>query len=162
MIRPVKSEDASAITRIYNEYIVNSTVTFEEEPLQEEEMRKRILSISAHHPYFVYETEEGIIGYCYAHPWKERSAYRYTLETTVYLTPACIGKGIGELLMQQLIHSCRTMGYHALIACITEENQWSIHFHERLGFKQVSRFEKVGIKFNRWLDVVDYELLLEP
>ena len=113
-------------------------------------------------PYFVYEEDKEITGYCYAHTWKERSAYRYTLETTVYLSPGHTGKGIGMLLMQRLIEACRENGYRALIACITEGNEASNILHERLGFKQVSHFTKVGLKFDRWLDVADYELLLFP
>ena len=145
MIRQVEPQDAKAITDIYNEYVQHSVATFDTEPVQEEEMRVRIAEISSRFPYFVYEEGKEIAGYCYAHTWKERSAYRYTLETTVYLSPG---------------H--RENGYRALIACITEGNEASNILHERLGFKQVSRFTKVGLKFDRWLDVVDYELLLTP
>lgn len=160
MIRTVNPQDAKAITDIYNEYILHSVVTFETTPLQEEEMRERIAGISAHHPYFVYEEAGEVVGYCYAHEWKTRAAYCHTLETTVYLDPRHTGKGIGKQLMQHLIAACRQEGYHVLIACITEENEASNRLHESLGFKQVSRFEEVGQKFDRWLDVVDYELVL--
>ena len=162
MIRQVKLQDAKAIADIYNEYVLHSVATFDTEPVQEEEMRTRIAEISSSFPYFVYEENEKIIGYCYAHTWKERAAYRYTLETTVYLSSGHTGKGIGMLLMQNLIEACRENGYCALIACITEGNEASNILHERLGFKQVSRFKKVGLKFDRWLDVIDYELLLAP
>ena len=162
MIRPVQLQDAKSITDIYNEYVLHSVATFDTEPLQEETMRSRIAEISAHFPYFVYEVDNKVVGYCYAHPWKERAAYRYTLETTVYLSPESTGKGIGKQLMVKLIDECRQKGFHALIACITEGNEASNILHEKLGFKQVSRFEKVGLKFDRWLDVVDYELVLAP
>lgn len=125
-------------------------------------MRSRITGIVSHFPYFVYETEGKIAGYCYAHAWKERAAYRHTLETTVYLASEYQGKGIGKQLMQTLINECRHRGYHALIACITEGNEASNSLHQKLGFKQVSHFEKVGLKFDRWLDVFDYELILTP
>lgn len=160
MIRRVELKDAKEITRIYNEYIVSSTITFETDAVSEEEMRIRISEISSHYPYFVYEENETVIGYCYAHAWKGRAAYKYTLETTIYLSSGCSGKGIGKQLMQCLIEECRREGYHALIACITEGNEVSKSLHLRLGFKQVSHFKKVGIKFGRWLDVADYELLL--
>ena len=160
MIRPVRLEDAGAIADIYNEYVMHSVVTFETEPLQEAEMRSRITDISADYPYFVYEAEGEVVGYCYAHAWKKRAAYKYTLETTVYLSPLHTGKGIGKQLMTTLIEECRRSGYHALIACITEGNEVSNSLHTGLGFKQVSCFEKVGLKFGRWLDVVDYELLI--
>ena len=110
----------------------------------------------------MYVDQDEVVGYCYAHTWKERSAYRYTLETTVYLSPGHTGKGIGMLLMKKLIGACRENGYRALIACITEGNEASNILHEKLGFKQVSHFKKVGLKFDRWLDVADYELLLPP
>ena len=162
MIRNVSLRDAKAIVDIYNEYVVNSVATFETEPLRVEEMEGRIAGISASYPYLVYVDQDEVVGYCYAHTWKERSAYRYTLETTVYLSPGHTGKGIGMLLMQRLIEACRENGYRALIACITEGNEASNILHERLGFKQVSHFTKVGLKFDRWLDVADYELLLFP
>ena len=123
MIRQVELQDAKAITNIYNEYVLHSVATFDTEPVQEEEMRARIAEISSRFPYFVYEEDKEITGYCYAHTWKERSAYRYTLETTVYLSPGHTGKGIGMLLMQRLIEACRENGYRALIACITEGNE---------------------------------------
>ena len=143
MIRQVELQDAKAITNIYNEYVLHSVATFDTEPVQEEEMRARIAEISSRFPYFVYEEDKEITGYCYAHTWKERSAYRYTLETTVYLSPGHTGKGIGMLLMQRLIEACRENGYRALIACITEGNEASNILHERLGFKQVSHFTKL-------------------
>ena len=92
MIRQVELQDAKAITNIYNEYVLHSVATFDTEPVQEEEMRARIAEISSRFPYFVYEEDKEITGYCYAHTWKERSAYRYTLETTVYLSPGHTGK----------------------------------------------------------------------
>ena len=162
MIREVRPEDTGSITAIYNEYVAHSVITFETEPVREEEMRSRITGIVSHFPYFVYETEGKIAGYCYAHAWKERAAYRYTLETTVYLASEYQGKGIGKQLMQTLINECRHRGYHALIACITEGNEASNSLHQKLGFKQVSHFEKVGLKFDRWLDVFDDELILIP
>lgn len=162
MIRRVKLQDAKAITTIYNEYVENSVATFDTEPLREEDMRSRIAEIAARFPYFVYEEDGWVVGYCYAHLWKERAAYKHTLETTVYLAPGYLGRGIGKLLMQRLIEECRREGYHALVACITEGNAVSDSLHLGLGFKQVSHFEKVGLKFGRWLDVVDYELLLIP
>ena len=93
---------------------------------------------------------------------RKSAAYRYTLETTVYLSPDYLGRGIGKRLMRELIEACRRNGYRALIACITAGNEASIALHTGLGFKQVSHFEQVGRKFGRWLDVVDYELLLNP
>ena len=85
---------------------------------------------------------------------------RYVSKTTVYLAPEACRKGLGQLLMTHLIDECRRQGYHALIACITADNLPSLRFHHRLGFRQVSRFSEVGRKFDRWLDVIDLELIL--
>ncbi len=160
MIRNAKPTDAKAIADIYNEYVINSVVTFETEIVTEEKMRSRITEISENFPYFVCEVNHKVIGYCCAHRWKERAAYRYTLETTIYLSPDYVGKGIGNELMTRLIEECRQRGYQALIACITGENEVSASLHKKFGFKKVSHFEKVGFKCGRWLDVTDYELLL--
>ena len=137
MIRRVELRDSKTIADIYNEYVMHSVVTFETKPLNEEEMRSRIIEIFKNFPYWVYEIDDRVVGYCYAHPWKQRAAYKYTLETTVYVSPD-----------------------HALIACITSGNEVSDSLHLKLGFKQVSFFEQVGLKFGRWLDVADYQLLL--
>lgn len=160
MIRKVKPSDVSAIVAIYNEYVVGSVISFETEPLSEEAMRRRIEDIAGGFPYLVWEENGEIAGYCYAHPWKERAAYRLTLETTIYLAPQYKRRGIGMRLMTALIDECRSAGFRALIACITGGNEESVALHSRLGFRQVSCFEKVGMKFGRELDVVDMELLL--
>lgn len=160
MIRDVTLQDAEDIANIYNKYVINSNTTFDVEPYDLGKMESLILRISASYPYLVYEEENKVIGYCYVHSWKGKEAYKQTVETTIYLAPEHTGKGIGEQLMRRLISDCKEREYRALIACITEDNTTSERFHEKLGFKQVSRFHKVGFKQNQWLDVVDYELLL--
>ncbi len=161
MIRNVSLRDAKAIVDIYNEYITNSVATFDMEPLEVEEMECRIAKIASSYPYLVYVDHDEVVGYCYAHPWKEKAAYQYTLEVTIYLSPGYKGRGIGRRLMERLIEECRAGGFHALIACITEGNEASFSLHEKLGFKRISHFEKVGLKFGRWLDVIDYELIID-
>ncbi|MCM1163903.1 MAG: GNAT family N-acetyltransferase [Muribaculaceae bacterium] len=161
MIRPVNiPHDASAITAIYNPYILYTVVSFETEALSETDMASRIRSIASHCPYFVYEEDGEVKGYCYAHPWKERAAYCRTLETTIYLAPSVKGRGVGKNLMLRLIEESRSMGFHSLIACVTGENTDSIMFHKKLGFKEVSRYKEVGFKQGRYLDVVDLQLML--
>lgn len=160
-IRPVRPDDAEAIVTIYNRYIEETTISFETSRLSTDAMRQRIESIAAHHPYFVYERDGLLLGYCYAHPWKDRAAYAQTLETTVYLAPEAFRQGIGTALMERLIEASRQQGVHVLVACITGDNNASIHLHERLGFRLVSRFSEVGRKFGRWLDVVDMQLILD-
>lgn len=161
MIRDVKEEDCKAIADIYNVYVISSTATFETEPVSYEEMRARINAISQSYPYFVYEINGEIAGYCYAHAWKGRAAYSKTLETTVYVSEKFQRKGIGKELIANLIAECRKRGYEVLIACITAENKISYNIHIKMGFKQASLFERVGIKFGRHLDVVDLILDLK-
>lgn len=160
MIRPVKPADIAAITEIYNWYVTDSVASFETTPLSVEEMQQRIDSIIPRWPYFVYEAEGEVIGFCYAHPWKERAAYCDALETTIYLSRHHVGKGIGRKLIEALIPACREAGAHALIACITGGNEASIELHRKMGFEQVSFFKEVGMKFGRRLDVVDMEIIL--
>lgn len=160
MIRPVSPDDATAIARIYNHYVTETTVSFETEPLTVAEMRQRILTLSAAFPYFVHVSDGEVDGYCYVHDWKERAAYRGTMETTIYLAPDARRHGVGQAMMERLVDECRRRGYRALIACITAENVESVDFHRHLGFKQVSLFEQVGCKFGRLLDVCDLEMIL--
>lgn len=160
MIRYVTQRDVKRITEIYNDYIINTTISFEVKPLTEDEMRNRIESVLAHGPFLVWEEDGEIAGYCYAHPWKERAAYHNTLETTVYLAPQYFRRGIGSQLMRELINKCRVDNIKVLIACITANNEASIKMHEALGFKQVSYFSQVGEKFGQWLDVIDMQLTL--
>ncbi len=159
-IRKAQPADAEGIANIYNKYVLHSTASFETTPVSTEDMRRRIEGIAARHPCYVCEEDGEILGYCYAHPWKERAAYLHTWETTVYIARPHCGKGIGRHLMETLIDACRNEGCHALIACITGGNTASIALHQRLGFRQVSLFKEVGCKHGQWLDVVDYELLL--
>lgn len=161
MIREVKPEtDAAALAEIYNDYVLNTTISFETEPLNEEQMLKRIAGFAAEYPYLVYEENGVVLGHCYAHRWKERAAYAHTWESTIYLSPPACGKGVGAALMQELIARCRAAGCRVLIACITQGNERSCRFHESLGFCQVSHFHAVGMKFDKLLDVVDYQLKL--
>lgn len=157
-VDPLK--DVSTIAGIYAWYVGHSTATFELSTLTEEEMTRRILEISSRYPYLVWEENGEIFGYCYAHAWKGYEAYDITAETTIYLSPDLTGKGVGRAMMQRLIEDCRRQGLVSLIACITAENTGSCRFHESLGFSRVSYFRKVGRKFGRLLDVVDYQLLL--
>ena len=160
MIREAKLDDAQSIIDIYNNYIENTTVSFETIPLSANQMQARIKDISAEYPFLVYEECGHVAGYAYVHRWKERAAYNNTLETTIYLDQNYKHHGIGKALMTRLIEECRQRGYRVLIACITEENTESLAFHKSIGFCQVSRFHNVGEKFGRLLDVVDMELQL--
>ena len=161
MIRPIRIEDAAAVAAIYNHYIEHSTATFDTEPLSDRQMLSRLEAIVGRRPGYESLSEAGEFqGYAYAHPWKEKAAYRYTLETTIYLAPRFVGQGIGRGLLSHLVEGCRREGYRSLIACITQGNVASDTLHRKMGFRPVSRFVQVGTKFGRWIDVADYQLLL--
>ena len=161
MTRHVKITDAEQICNIYNHYVIHSTATFEEEEVTEDEMRIRIKQLTRRFPWLVYEVENELKGYAYATDWKPRTAYRYSAETTVYVKPDSIGKGIGATLYQQLISEMKTLSYQTLVGGIALPNNSSIALHEKLNFKKVAHFQRIGFKLNQWVDVGYWQLLLE-
>lgn len=160
IIRTVQPSDIRFMTEIYTHYVINTTVTFDIVPPTVDEMAERIKKIHSRYPCLVALDDTGnLMGYAYAHLWKERAAYARTWETTIYLAEGKTGGGIGSELMRRLISACKESGCHSLIACITADNAESIRFHEALGFKKASHFREVGFKFGRFLDVIDMELI---
>ena len=160
MIRFVKEADASIICDIYNHYVTNSSVTFEVDTVSITEMQMRIGAASDQHPWFVYEDDGEIMGYAYASTWKSRCAYRFSVETTVYVPLEQQGKGIGSSLYKQLIDALSNTNCHSLIAGVALPNEASIALHEKLGFEKIGHFKEVGWKFDHWIDVGYWELLL--
>lgn len=161
VVREVRKEDAGDIARIYNPYILNSVITFEEIPVSVETIAGRIeAEISAGFPYLVLEVEQKVAGYAYAGVWRTRAAYRYTVESTVYLEQGLIGKGYGTLLYKALIEELRKKEFHVVIGGITLPNPASVALHEKMGFKKIAHYSEVGYKFNRWLDVGFWQLTL--
>lgn len=159
-IRSATPGDAEAICAIYNPFILDSSITFEEIPLQPMEMERRIEEVMSSLPWLVCHEGNAILGYAYATPWRTRSAYRFSAESTVYVSPDHIRKGIGSLLYQRLISDLRGLGLHCVIGGIALPNHASIALHEILGFKQVAEFKEVGRKFDRWISVGYWELVL--
>ncbi len=161
MIRNVRLEDAPRITEIYNPYILDTIITFEEQPVDAMEISRRIGQVLEQGlPWIVLETETGVIGYAYASAWRTRAAYRFTVETTIYLDQKFKGKGNGKLLYSALIKHIRQCGMHSAIAGISLPNEESVGLHENLGFVRVADFPQVGFKFNRWIDVGFWQLML--
>lgn len=159
-IRKVTLYDAAAIAAIYNHYILHTVATFDTAPVSTGTIQARIREIAARYPYFVYEDEAGeLLGYCYIHTWKNKEAYRDTLETTFYVKPGHTGKGIGKKLMKTLLASVRNTPVHALIACISLPNDASIRLHARFGFEKAAHFREAGQKFGRRIDVEEWEWL---
>lgn len=160
MLRKATSSDCEEISKIYNNYVLNSDATFETSALSVEEIRARFEKISEKFPYYVYEEGGEVLGFCYAHFWKERAAYCHSWELAIYVASGHTTQGIGKKMLSKLIEESRVLGCHALIACITKTNTASIALHEKFGFKKVSDFVQVGKKFGKFIDVVDMELLL--
>ena len=111
-------------------------------------------------PWLVAEEQRQVAGYAYAAPWKTRSAYRFSVEITVYLAPANVGRGIGSLLYRHLFGTLQTLGVHAVIGGIALPNPASVALHEKFGLEKVAYFPQVGFKFNRWIDVGYWERIL--
>ncbi|NQZ28667.1 MAG: N-acetyltransferase family protein [Colwellia sp.] len=155
MIRAVQEQDAKAISDIYNYYIANTVITFEEDILTAAEMQRRITSVlAADLPWLVVEDELGeILGYAYASKWRERFSYRFSVEVTVYLSPEQSGKGLGTQLYQALFTELKNRNIHSVIGGITLPNAASVAVHEKFSLAKVAHFKEVGFKFNQWLDV---------
>jgi phosphinothricin acetyltransferase len=160
LIRPAHVADAAAISEIYNHFVRETIVTFEEVPVSEVEMARRIASVTERFPWHVCEDENGLAGYAYAAPWMTRSAYRLSVETTVYVGPGRAGRGFGSRLYETLLEDLRERRLHLAVGGIALPNPASIALHEKLGFRHVGRFREVGFKFGRWIDVGYWELKL--
>lgn len=160
MIRKAESSDAEQICGIYNYYIEQTLVTFEHRPLLPFEMEERIRLTTEKFPWIVMEENGEIIGYAYATKWRERYAYRFVVETTVYLKNDITGKGYGAMLYSELIGQLKQRGFHSAIGCISLPNDASVKLHERLGFKKAAHFNEVGFKFNQWVDIGFWQLML--
>ena len=153
-IRDAKLDDALAIADIYNHYVEGSIITFEEQQVTVPEIRRRLEAVQdAKLPWFVVEEAGEVVGYAYGTPWKSRSAYRFSVESTIYMHPAHTGYGTGSLLYGQLLSALHERSVHVVLAGISLPNSQSVALHEKLGFTKVAHFSQVGFKFGRWIDV---------
>lgn len=162
MIRNATGKDASAIAEIYNYYILNSTATFEITPVSTDSMKQRVALIQQNSlPWLIAESETGkLIGYAYASKWKEREAYINTVEVTVYIDQAAQSQGLGSKLYSALFADLEKRSIHAVIGGISLPNEASVALHEKFGMKKVAHFSEVGIKFENWIDVGYWQVLL--
>lgn len=160
MIRPVLISDAQSICDIYNEYVRNSTITFEEIPVTLDEMKSRIQAATQNFPWLVYEVDGKVVGYTYGRRWRERTAYRNSVETGIYLDPKFVGRGIGAELKKELLRILKEKSFHAVISGIALPNPASVALNEKFGFRKVAHFKEVGLKFDQWIDVGYWELIL--
>ncbi|MBC7763264.1 GNAT family N-acetyltransferase [Glaciihabitans sp. GrIS 2.15] len=156
-IRDARLEDMPDVREIYNHYVANSTVTFDEVPQSLRETRSKFQHLKKlGMPYLVAESpSQQILGYAYVYPWKEKAAYRFTVENSIYLRAASTGKGLGRVLMGELITASKAAGLKEIIAVIADKGaEASIKMHRDFGFKEIGRMGKVGFKFERWLGTV--------
>lgn len=161
MIRDATPADAGAIAAIYAHYVRETTVTFEEEPPGTDEIASRLARVAALGlPYVVIEAGGRVRGYAYAGRFHERSAYRRSVESTIYLDPDATGQGLGLRLYGALLERLRERELHTALALVTIPNPASVALHERLGFAPVGRLREVGFKLGRWIDVGYWQLLL--
>lgn len=164
MIREATLSDAGDIAQIYNYYISETAVTFETSTISREVMKQRIRKVLAEGlPWLVAaDSNNKITGYAYSTPWRERSAYRFTVEVSVYLSEQNLGKGIGSALYQRLFENLKDKGVHSIIGGITLPNSASIALHEKFSMRQVAHFKQVGYKFDQWQDVGYWQVITGP
>jgi L-amino acid N-acyltransferase YncA len=162
LVRTARASDIPAITAIYSQSVLNGTASFELEPPDEAEMRRRFEAIAgAGYPYLVAELAGKVVGYAYANAYRTRPAYRFTVEDSIYLAPDMQGKGIGRALLDALVGACTERGYRLMLAVIGDSAQYaSIRLHRSVGFTFSGTLHSVGYKFGRWLDSVIMELPL--
>jgi L-amino acid N-acyltransferase YncA len=160
-IRPFAWSDVPAITAIYAHYVEHSTATFDLEPPGETFFADKMGHIAdLGHPLIVAERSGTLLGYAYASVYRPRPAYRFTCENSVYCAPEAQRQGIGSALTQRVIELSRAFGFRQMIAVITAEGVGSVRMHEKLGFREVGRYQAVGFKFDRWLDIVHMQKAL--
>ncbi|MEA3052429.1 MAG: hypothetical protein QOG72_1332 [Sphingomonadales bacterium] len=153
-LRAATPDDATAIADIYAPFVTDSAVSFETEPPDADAMRARIEAGGALYPWIAGEDGDGtLLGYAYAARFRDRAAYRFTVETTVYLRPGAAGRGLGRRLYAPLLATLQDQGFTQAIAAITLPNPASVGLHERLGFAPAGIYRQVGWKLGAWHDV---------
>ena len=161
MIRIAEERDIPAIWEIYGPYVLNTTITFEYDVPTREEFTRRFRDITRQFPWLVYEEDGEILGYAYASAPYARAAYAWCAEPSVYLKPEARGRGIGRKLYAALEQILDCQGYQVLYALVTQENEASLRFHERCGYRVSVLFPNCGFKFGRWLGVIWMEKRLK-
>ena len=160
MIRDATSADAESLAAIYNHYIENTVVTFEEQPISAAEMEQRFRAVTETLLWLVFEEDGQILGYAYAGPWHSRCAYRYSVEASVYLDHRAVGRGLGTRLYEALLKRLRSLPVHSVIGGIALPNAASVALHEKMGFVKVAHYRETGWKQSRWIDVGYWQLML--
>ncbi len=164
LIRPSSEADIPAMTAIYAEAVATGTASFETEAPQAAEIaRRRAGVLEQGLPWLVAESAGEVLGYAYAGPFRPRRAYRFSVEDSIYLHADARGRGIGRLLLAELMARCEAWGARQMLAVIGDSaNRPSIALHAAMGFEMIGTFHNVGRKFERWLDVVMMQRALGP
>lgn len=163
-IRSATVDDLPTVREIYNHYVLNSTVTFDEKPMTLAELRRKFAtSQKLAMPYLVAENPRGnLLGVAWVLPWQGNTASRRTVELSIYLGPAATGKGLGKVLLERLLVESKAAGIREVIAVIADKGaDASIQMHKKFGFKETGRMGKVGYKFERWLGTVTLQKVLK-
>jgi L-amino acid N-acyltransferase YncA len=156
-IRPAGVDDLPSIREIYNHYVLNSSVTFDEKPMTIAALSKKFaIATKLGMPYLVAETPRGnLLGVAWVYPWQGNIASKRTVELSIYLGPAATGKGLGKILLERLLADSKAAGVREVIAVIADKGaEASIQMHKKFGFKEIGRMGKVGFKYDRWLGTV--------
>jgi phosphinothricin acetyltransferase len=167
-LRPANAEDFPAIQRVYAHHVLHGLASFEETPPEADELVRRWSAITAAGlPYICAVDGTGVgaplLGYAYAGPYRPRSAYRFTVEDSIYVAPDATGRGIGRMLLERLIAICTELGKRQMIAVIGDSaNHASIALHRACGFRPTGTFEAIGFKHGRWVDSVLMQRALGP
>ncbi|MES2015585.1 MAG: arsinothricin resistance N-acetyltransferase ArsN1 family B [Pseudomonadota bacterium] len=160
-LRDATPDDADAIVSIYNHYVATTTISFEEHAVTVAAMRQRIADVQQGGlPYLVALADGQVAAYAYATPWRARAAYRFSVESSVYVDAGHARLGLGSALYAALMARLRAAGRHLVVGGIALPNDASIALHEKMGFKKVAHFSEVGHKFARWIDVGYWQLKL--
>lgn len=154
-IRDARAEDAAQIAAIYNHYVARTVVTFEVDPVAVDDMQGRVAGVQGDGlPWLAAIDDAGdVLGYAYATRWRARAAYRNSVESSIYLAPGAVGRGIGRRLYERLLEQLAARGLHTVIGGAALPNPASVALHEALGFSKVAHLREVGHKFGRWIDV---------
>jgi L-amino acid N-acyltransferase YncA len=156
-IRDASVEDCAAICEIYNFYISGTVITFDEQPMDASAWEQKLNHVrELKLPFIVATSDSGeLLGFAYLAPWRQKSAYRRTVENTIYLKHTAVGQGVGPRLLAELLRLGKEAGIKEVVAVISDsEADTSIQMHKKFGFKKVGQLPGVGNKFNRWLGVI--------
>jgi L-amino acid N-acyltransferase YncA len=164
VIRPATADDLPSVREIYNHYVLNSSVTFDEKPMTLVGVRKKFATVEKlRMPFLVAQSPSGeLLGFSWVFPWQGNAARWKTVELSIYLGPAATGKGLGKALLEKLLTDATDVGIRVVIAVIADKGaDASIGMHKKFGFKETGRMGRVGFKYERWLGTVTLQKTLK-